>query len=170
MKKLLILAVITTAALMTGCAGMNSDFECNKTAGDACLTMTEANALARSGGSLDTLQNGEKTTSKKPAGESLPMLNNAPPVLKPISAETAIHPASKAFVAKPINSPTNSQIIRNAVNRPVASSLSQSTSLTSNTAGAVNAYRVPDQTQRLWVAPYVDKGVATDVKLAHLPM
>ncbi|AGO57698.1 type IV conjugative transfer system protein TraV (plasmid) [Serratia plymuthica 4Rx13] len=160
MKKLLILTVITAAAVLTGCAGMNSDFECNKTAGDACLSMTEANALARSGGSLETLQSGEKSSVKKPAGESLPMLNNTPPVLKPISAQTAIHPVQSEFIAKPINGSVNSQFNRNSVSRPVVSTSSQGASLTSNTAGAVNAYRVPDQTQRLWVAPYVDKSDA----------
>ena len=52
---------------VTGCAGVNSDFGCNKTAGDACLWMTEANILARNGGSLDDIE----ALKKKPnnAGE-----------------------------------------------------------------------------------------------------
>ncbi|EGZ7032858.1 type IV conjugative transfer system protein TraV, partial [Cronobacter sakazakii] len=49
---------------LTGCAGMNSDFDCNKSATDQCLTMTEANKLASQGKSLDDLTAGEPV--KKP--------------------------------------------------------------------------------------------------------
>ena len=54
---------------LTGCAGMNSDFDCNKTATDQCLTTGEANKLAAQGKSLDELNAGK--TAKKPAGETL---------------------------------------------------------------------------------------------------
>lgn len=40
--------------LFAGCAGMNDDFSCTKTATDACMEMKAANNLAKSGGSLDT--------------------------------------------------------------------------------------------------------------------
>ena len=42
--------------ILTGCTGMNSEFGCNKTAGDACLSMTEANKLARDGGTIDDIE------------------------------------------------------------------------------------------------------------------
>jgi conjugal transfer pilus assembly protein TraV len=40
---------------LTGCAGMNSDFDCNKTATDKCLTTAEANKLAAQGKSLEDI-------------------------------------------------------------------------------------------------------------------
>ena len=47
MHKLLGAALLCSA--LTGCAGMNSDFDCNATATDKCLTTAEANALAAKG-------------------------------------------------------------------------------------------------------------------------
>jgi conjugal transfer pilus assembly protein TraV len=58
MKKLLGAALLCSA--LTGCAGLNSDFDCNKTATDQCLTTGEANKLAAQGKSLDDLT-AEKT-------------------------------------------------------------------------------------------------------------
>ena len=68
MKKLLGAALLCSA--LTGCAGLNSDFDCNKTATDQCLTTGEANKLAAQGKSLDDLT--AEKTAKKPAGETLP--------------------------------------------------------------------------------------------------
>lgn len=81
MKNLLGAALLCSA--LTGCAGMNSDFDCNKTATDQCLTTAEANKLAASGKSLDDLT-AEKSV-KKPAGETLPALRNTAPVISPYS-------------------------------------------------------------------------------------
>jgi conjugal transfer pilus assembly protein TraV len=58
MKNLLGAALLCSA--LTGCAGLNSDFDCNKTATDQCLTTGEANKLAAQGKSLDDLT-AEKT-------------------------------------------------------------------------------------------------------------
>ncbi|MDU1246928.1 MAG: hypothetical protein E6974_01860 [Veillonella sp.] len=71
MKNLLGAALLCSA--LTGCAGLNSDFDCNKTATDQCLTTGEANKLAAQGKSLDDLT--AEKTAKKPAGETLPALN-----------------------------------------------------------------------------------------------
>lgn len=79
MKKLLGAALLCSA--LTGCAGLNSDFDCNKTATDQCLTTGEANKLAAQGKSLDDLT--AEKTAKKPAGETLPALRNSAPVVNP---------------------------------------------------------------------------------------
>lgn len=34
-------------ALLTGCAGAKSDFECNATSSDSCMTIDAANNMAR---------------------------------------------------------------------------------------------------------------------------
>ncbi|MFS7282041.1 type IV conjugative transfer system lipoprotein TraV [Serratia proteamaculans] len=145
--KLTSLRSVFFCCLLTGCAGMNSDFECNKTATDQCLTMGEANALALQGKSLDSLQGG--AAAKKPVDETLSLPANRPPVLKPLSASTV--------APRPIPPST---LTSNSI-APV-SSMSTSATTTGQRAvntsgpGSVNAYRVPDQVQRLWVAPWVD--------------
>lgn len=72
-KILLILSFV----MITACTGVNSDFGCNKTAGDACLSMTEANALARNGGSLDDME----ALKKKPSNVEVKQVSSD---LKPI--------------------------------------------------------------------------------------
>ncbi len=47
MKNLMGAALL--CSVLTGCAGMNGDFDCNKTATDQCLTTGEANKLASQG-------------------------------------------------------------------------------------------------------------------------
>mgnify|MGYP001113179414 CR=1 FL=1 len=85
MKNLLGAALLCSA--LTGCAGLNSDFDCNKTATDQCLTTGEANKLAAQGKSLDDLT--AEKTAKKPAGETLPALRNSAPVVNPFRPVSA---------------------------------------------------------------------------------
>ncbi|WP_321160834.1 type IV conjugative transfer system lipoprotein TraV [Enterobacter mori] len=40
-------AILTGICLLSGCAGMNTDFDCQSLAHDRCLTMEDANQLAR---------------------------------------------------------------------------------------------------------------------------
>lgn len=131
---------------LTGCAGMNSDFDCNKTATDQCLTTAEANKLAAQGKSLDEL-NAEKT-SKKPAGETLPALRNSAPVVnpsRPVSVAATGSSPSKIIAPRPLHTaPATTPVTAVAPVKPV------------NDTGRVNALRVPDATQRLWIAPWVD--------------
>lgn len=73
-KTLLMLSLLIT----TACTGVNSDFGCNKTAGDACLSMMEANALARNGGSLDDME----ALKKKPSNvEASPINSDVKPIV-----------------------------------------------------------------------------------------
>lgn len=96
MKKLLGAALLCSA--LTGCAGLNSDFDCNKTATDQCLTTGEANKLAAQGKSLDDLT--AEKTAKKPAGETLPALRNSAPVVNPFRPVSAA--ATGTTAAKPV--------------------------------------------------------------------
>ena len=97
MKKLLGAALLCSA--LTGCAGLNSDFDCNKTATDQCLTTGEANKLAAQGKSLDDLT--ADKTAKKPAGETLPALRNSAPVVNPFRPVSVA--ATGTAAAKPLN-------------------------------------------------------------------
>ncbi|HGE6932707.1 type IV conjugative transfer system lipoprotein TraV [Enterobacter mori] len=40
-------AILTGICLLSGCTGMNTDFDCQSLAHDRCLTMEDANQLAR---------------------------------------------------------------------------------------------------------------------------
>lgn len=151
---------LTAAALLcgalTGCAGMNGDFDCNKTATDQCLTTAEANKLAAQGKSLDDLTAAKNV--KKPAGETLPALRNTAPVVnssRPVFAAAtgaasapliaprplAVAPGAGTLSVAGLSNPAN---VRNAIPAQPAG------------AGRVPVQRIPDATQRLWIAPWVD--------------
>ena len=147
MKKLLGAALLCSA--LTGCAGLNSDFDCNKTATDQCLTTGEANKLAAQGKSLDDLT--AEKTAKKPAGETLPALRNSAPVVNPFRPVSVA--ATGTAAAKPLN--TAPVKASGSLVTPLATP-SHATPVPFNTAGRVPVQRIPDATQRLWIAPWVD--------------
>ena len=152
MKKILSATLLCGA--LTGCAGMNGDFDCNKTATDQCLTTGEANKLAAQGKSLADLT--AETTSKKPAGETLPALRNTAPVVnpqRPVSVAATGSLTAKTIAPRPLaTAPAGAGSV---VTTPVTTS--HVTPVTPvNTAGRVPVQRIPDATQRLWIAPWVD--------------
>lgn len=148
MKKLLSAAALCSA--LTGCAGMNSDFDCNKTTTDQCLTMTEANKLAAQGKSLDDLN--ADNTVKKSAGEPLPALRNSAPAVSPYRPMSAA--TTGATTVKPLT--TTSSSVSALTGRPVSPTpVTQAVRSTSD-AGQIAAQRIPDATQRLWIAPWID--------------
>lgn len=153
MKKILCAAVFCSA--LTGCAGMNSDFDCNKTTTDQCLTMTEANKLAAQGKSLDSLG---KEPVKKSAGEPLPALSNSKPV---VSASRPVSVAATGVAAKPIAPRPLYTPPATSTPGPIGSPVSATPRVTQvpakpNDAGRIEAQRIADVTQRLWIAPWVD--------------
>lgn len=153
MKKMLCAAVICSA--LTGCAGMNSEFDCNKTTTDQCLTMTEANKLAAQGKSLDDLT--ADKTAKKAVGETLPALRNTAPVVnpfRPVSVAATGSTSPSTISPRPLYTPptTTSALIAKPISAPVVTQPVRSTT----DAGQVAAQRIPDATQRLWIAPWID--------------
>lgn len=138
-------------AALTGCAGMNSDFDCNKTTTDQCLSMADASKLAAKGRSLDDLSV-EKDSVPKPAGEALATLPNSRPAVssdRKVSVATlAPRPVMSAPVVASGSVPRTASVPVRAA--PVTPSDYAS-------AGRVNALRIPDATQRLWIAPWVDE-------------
>ncbi|QEM94305.1 type IV conjugative transfer system lipoprotein TraV (plasmid) [Kosakonia radicincitans] len=163
MRKLLGAALLCGA--LTGCAGMNSDFDCNATATDKCLTTAEANKLAAQGKSIDDI--GAEKDVKKPAGETLPALRNTAPVVipsRPVSvAATGITPkaiAPRPIVASPTpvtpTTTTRSTLTGQPLTTPIQPLPYVSPARSVSDAGRVTAQRIPDATQRLWIAPWVD--------------
>ncbi|WNK60668.1 hypothetical protein RM151_22730 (plasmid) [Pantoea agglomerans] len=98
MQKLFACALLCAA--LTGCAGMNSDFDCNKTATDQCLSMSDASKLASKHKSLDDLS-AEKEAGPKPAAEAL---------ATPGNAKSAINPYRSVSVASLSPRPISGQI------------------------------------------------------------
>lgn len=140
-------------AALTGCAGMNSDFDCNKTTTDQCLSMADASKLAAKGKSLDDLSV-EKSSSPKPAGEALATLPNRRPAVSP-DRKVSLAPVAPRPV---MNAPavTSGSALRTSF-PPVKSATAAITPSDYASAGRVNALRIPDATQRLWIAPWVDE-------------
>lgn len=152
MKKLMGAALLCSA--LAGCAGMNSDFDCNKTATDQCLTTGEANKLAAQGKSLDELNAGK--TAKKPAGETLPALRNTAPVVnpqRPVSVAATGPLTAKNIAPRPLAS---APVSSGSVVTPLVTTGHVTPVTPVNTAGRVPVQRIPDATQRLWIAPWVD--------------
>lgn len=61
----LIMPLLAGVVLLTGCAGAKSDFECNATSSDSCMTINAANNMARQKA---------KEVAVKPGAASLPAL------------------------------------------------------------------------------------------------
>ena len=154
------LSGVLLCGMLTGCAGMNSDFDCNKTATDQCLSMSDASHLAAKGKSLDDLTAGAQAVPK-PAAESLGSPANTKPNVSPD------RPISVANIApRPIAGPA----VGNGGSMLKGSAPANVTTATPYTptsrpvtpvdyagAGHVDAKRIPDATQRLWIAPWVDE-------------
>lgn len=152
-----LMAAALLCGTLSGCAGMNGDFDCNKTATDQCLTTAQANKMAAQGKSLDDLT--ADSATKKPAGETLQALRNTAP---DVSAARPVSVAATRMLSTPLLSP------RSLYTPPAVSSVvtPQPAGRLQNTvtapvkpasdAGRVTAQRVPDATQRLWISPWVD--------------
>ncbi|MEN4807318.1 type IV conjugative transfer system lipoprotein TraV [Pantoea agglomerans] len=146
MKKIIFL--MGAAALLSGCAGMNDDFDCNKTATDQCLTMEQAQGLASHGKSLDDLDTEKGGAVKKAASEPVATkkLSNNKPVIKPY-----VSPAVSGSVVK------NSFPSQSTLSVTSASPVRVVEKDNPNSAGGVEAVRYQDVTQRIWISPWVDK-------------
>ena len=82
MKRLLLLPLVGGALLLTGCAGVSGDLECNATTSDRCMTMGQANQKARQ-------LSGD--VAGKPAAAALPALVNPPPLASVTPSANRLH-------------------------------------------------------------------------------
>ncbi|ECI3619629.1 type IV conjugative transfer system protein TraV [Salmonella enterica subsp. enterica] len=132
------------ALLLSGCAGTHSDFECNATTSDTCMTMEQANEKAK----------GLEQPAVKPAAASLPRLaegnfrthsvqtNNtgAPADSNPVRL---LYPEQKRLTARP-----QSVVARGENAGRPACVVSGGT--------PPRPLRLGEQTAALWIAPYID--------------
>ncbi|MBP2200575.1 type IV conjugative transfer system lipoprotein TraV [Pantoea cypripedii] len=152
MQKLFACALLCAA--LTGCAGMNSDFDCNKTATDQCLSMSDASHLASKHQSLDDLS-AAKDSGPKPAAEALATPGNQKPAVNPDRTVSVAAPAPRPVAGQPL-----SPAVLRTSTVPVHTAAVSAGSITPadySGPGKVDATRIPDATQRLWIAPWVDE-------------
>ncbi|HAH2030689.1 TPA: type IV conjugative transfer system lipoprotein TraV [Escherichia coli] len=133
------------ALLLSGCAGTNSDFECDATTSDTCMTMEQANEKAKKM---------EQPADAKPVAASLPRLADGnfrttavqavPTETTPVSRSVVTaRPGQKLLAPRPLL--TAAREVKTAV--PVS------------TVPAVispRPLRTGEQTAALWIAPYID--------------
>lgn len=127
--------------LLSGCAGTNSDFECDATTSDTCMTMEQAKKL-------------EQPADAKPAAASLPRLaegNFRTTSVQAVAATTPSRsrPAVTALPEQKLLAPrplfTAAREVKTVV--PV-SSVAPVT--------PPRPLRTGEQTAALWIAPYID--------------
>ncbi|WP_370605725.1 type IV conjugative transfer system lipoprotein TraV [Citrobacter braakii] len=151
--------------LLSGCAGTASDFECNATTSDTCMTMEQANEKAKRVEAQNTV---------KQDATSLPRLAEGNFRTTPVPVVTqTVHPVSipvastgtpqKMLAPRPLYTPpvgVKTVSSGSVAPRPVLSSVVPVRSVTpvSEAARAVppRPLRVGEQTAALWIAPYID--------------
>ncbi|MBF4180384.1 type IV conjugative transfer system lipoprotein TraV [Lelliottia nimipressuralis] len=145
--KIFILPAVAGALLLTGCAGVKSDFDCDATTSDRCMTMSQANQLAR-----------DKTGSDapgKPAAGAARSPAELPRTVPVVSSHNV--PAQSLPTTTP-------PAITSAPSAPVSTEASVNT-FSCNTvrcdgAGSVRALRAGEQIATVWVAPWIDSSDA----------
>ncbi|HAY0608556.1 TPA: type IV conjugative transfer system lipoprotein TraV, partial [Escherichia coli] len=97
--KILYLTPVALALLLSGCAGMKSEFDCNATASNSCMTMDEANNKARSAT--------ERSEATKPS--SLPRLaaSGSQPLTRTVPFAVKTPAGAPDSVASPVSSRTS---------------------------------------------------------------
>ena len=75
----LIMPLLAGVVLLSGCAGAKSDFECNATSSDSCMTIGAANSMARQKTKSAAVKPGATLlpTLAKPGGEGIPLTRSA---------------------------------------------------------------------------------------------
>lgn len=165
--------LLGTVLLLSGCAGVKSSFDCDATTTDSCMTMTQANELARS--------KAAKNAGKGAAG-GLPSLVNlpaAPAVLPaPVSGTRPVATAPSASVVTPATtqpasgsslisppavagSPVRSTSVAAVASTTVRPAAPVTLSRSCQTArcdspGSVHPQRSQDRIATVWIAPWVD--------------
>ncbi|HBS5458284.1 TPA: type IV conjugative transfer system lipoprotein TraV [Klebsiella pneumoniae] len=84
MKKISLFIPLLGTLLLSGCAGTNTEFECNATTSDTCMTMEQANEKAKKL---------EQSSEAKPVAASLPRLAEGNFRTMPVQTVTATTPS-----------------------------------------------------------------------------
>jgi conjugal transfer pilus assembly protein TraV len=144
--KILILPAVAGVLMLTGCAGVKSDFDCDATTSDRCMTMSQANQLARD-------KTGSDARGKPAAGAAL----------SPAELPRTVPVVSSHNVPAQSVPTTTPPAIKSAGSAPVSSATSggnPTTSVSTPSAGTVRAQRAGELIATVWVAPWIDSSDA----------
>ena len=153
MKRLLLLPLVGGALLLTGCAGVSGDLECNATTSDRCMTMGQANHKARQ-------LSGD--VAGKPAAAALPALVNPPPLASVTPSANSYALPARPVVASAVRPATPAPVRPTPLSRPLVTPSVTPLSLPScpkgrcDSPGQVRAQRWAEGIAHVWIAPWVD--------------
>lgn len=152
MKSLLLLPALGGVLLLAGCAGVSSEFGCNATTSDSCMTMEQANEKAKS------LEEGSEA---KPAAAALPRLADGD--FAAVGRDTGPVPVSAGSTSRLLPrqgtaSPARALPAYPAIAAPAAIVTTASTCTLPRCAGvgSTRPARQAEQTAQLWIAPWID--------------
>jgi len=169
-----IMPLLAGAGLLSGCAGMNADFDCNTVAHDRCITMEQANQQAAGRSSSSPVMSGVDGDAGKTdaAAETLPRLAPVPVSPSPL---TGIQAATRDAGTRSVRTTTGSLLlpasrpVRPDVGGPavpshrpaVSPALPASSPVTEAQryadTGVSQPVRVNPTTARLWIAGWIDR-------------
>ena len=168
MKELMLLIPLGSALLLTGCAGTETEFECNTTTSDTCMTMEQANEKAKAR---------EESAAAKPAAAGLPRLADGN-FRTPSQVSYPLPPQPDLTLARVAEDKSRARAV--ALTNPTAKNLdayfetekrmqslpvvkmslpvSQATFRSPATlpGNYPRPLRKGEQTASLWIAPYID--------------
>ncbi|WP_192938223.1 type IV conjugative transfer system lipoprotein TraV [Rahnella sikkimica] len=153
MKPCFLLSAICSVWLLTGCAGVSGDLECNATTSDRCMTMGQANQKARQ-------LSGD--AAGKPDAGALPGLVNPPPQALVTPSANSYALPDRPVVAGAVRPAPQAPVHPAPLNRPLANTSVTPLSLPScptgrcDSPGQVRAQRSVEDIAHVWVAPWVD--------------
>jgi conjugal transfer pilus assembly protein TraV len=152
MKSLLLLPALGGVLLLAGCAGVSSEFGCNATTSDSCMTMEQANEKAKS------LEEGSEA---KPAAAALPRLADgdfAAVGRDPCPVPVSVGSTSRLLPRQDAASPAPVVPAYPAIAAPTAIVTTVSTCTLPRCAGvgSTRPARQAEQTAQLWIAPWID--------------
>lgn len=145
-----LLMLVAGGLMLTGCAGMKSEFDCNDTASNGCMTMDEANNKAR------TMTQNQKGTGSR---HTLPPLA-AVPVIKESATSAGGAPVTKPVSKTVTPGATPRNPFRGNVagaGRAAVTSAGVQVSPVWSDIGMSRPVRLSSTTARMWIAAWVDE-------------
>ena len=147
-----LLMVLAGGLMLTGCAGMKSEFDCNDTASNGCMTMDEANNKART---MTENQKGKAAEGRR----TLPPLA-AVPVVKEKPTTAGVSSVAKPVAATATPGATSRNPFRGNVagaGHVAVTSGGVQVSPAWSDIGMARPVRLPSTTARMWIAAWVDE-------------
>lgn len=152
-----LLMVLASGLILTGCAGMKSEFDCSATASNGCMTMDEANNKARA---MTENQKGKVAKGRR----TLPPLAAVPTMRKSAVSSGGLSVTKPTVIASAVGTgkgaqPASRNPFRGAVvdsgGMTVSAGVPQASAWSD--IGMARPVRLPSTTARMWIAAWTDE-------------